>query len=329
MSRTIKPMVLAFVFVVLLMTGCSAPPKDMTGSQNDYGSNSDANHGEKPDSLPPNVDGSNDETVPGILNQKLVKSADITISAKDIEVAQTEIQAIAKQFDGYVYQMEQSQTNAQRYLTITIKVLSKNFDEAINLIKKLGTTSNVTLNVSDVTTQFIDTQARIKTLKTKEQTLNNILAKATSIEDILNIENNLQQTRQEIESYQGQLNVLKNSTDFSKLTVYVSDETGLAATQAQEAPWNKFSNQFKRGLRYWSNAAIELLASLLFLLPILVLFLLLGLIVRLILKRNPTFRTKRRRTSKNQPHYTPRSESESKLEKTDEESDVSSNRNSK
>ena len=129
-------------------------------------------------------------------------------------MAQVEVQRIAKQFSGYVYSMEQSQTKDRRYLTITIKVTSPNIDEAIDLIKKLGTTTNVILNVSDVTTQFIDTQAHIKTLKTKEETLNNILAKATTIEDILTIENSLQQTRQEIESYQGQLNVLKISGVF-------------------------------------------------------------------------------------------------------------------
>lgn len=303
MNQTFKRTLLALGLAAFLITGCSAAPKNMnttTGSQDDYYGEPGYDKGEKPDSLSPDRDGTTDPPS-GVLDQKLVKSAAITLSAKDIEIAQIEIQRIAKQFSGYVYYMEQSQTSDKRYLTITIKVISTSFDEVIELIKKLGTTTNVTLNVSDVTTQFIDTEAHIKTLKTKEETLNNILAKATTIEDILTIETNLQQTRQEIESYQGQLNALKNSTDFSKITIYVNDETGLATTQTPESPWARFSSQFNRGLRYWGNAAIDVAANILFLLPVLVLLLILGFIIRLLVKRNPNHWIRRRSTISRQP----------------------------
>ena len=328
MKQTLKRTLLAFGLAAFLITGCSIGPKNMnttTGSQDDFYGESGYDQGEKPGSPSPNTDGTVDQPSVDVSNQKLVKSSVISLSAKDIEMAQVEVQRIAKQFSGYVYSMEQSQTKDRRYLTITIKVTSPNFDEAIDLIKKLGTTTNVILNVSDVTTQFIDTQAHIKTLKTKEETLNNILAKATTIEDILTIENSLQQTRQEIESYQGQLNVLINSNDFSIITVYLEDETGLATTQTPESPWARFSSQFNRGLHYWGNAAIDVAANLLFLLPVLTLLLILGFIVRLLIKRNPKQRMSRRNLTTSQSKYQENIKDDLPLEKPENKSDPNSN----
>ncbi len=296
MDLKTKKIIAALSLSFMLLTGCSS----LTGRQNDdVGSPTESGgdmapiSDEKPGIVPPDWE-PGDQTTNLNNEQKLVKSATIAMTAKNIDTAQTEIDLIAKRFTGYVYHMQQSQTTERRYLTITIKVATAHFDEAIAQIRKLGTTSSVTLDVSDVTTQFIDTEARIKTLKTKEDTLTAILAKATEIEDILTIESSLQQTRQEIESYQGQLNALKNATDFSKISVQVSDETGLAVTQEPESPWDEFRSNFNRGLRYWADAAVDIVSGILFLLPVLIPLAIIALILRFLIRRNPNHWSKRR-----------------------------------
>ena len=272
-----------------LLTGCSAINDRLNVSSDTSGEGgvtAPTDQGLKPDFVPPDYN-NNDKTVELGNEQKLVKTATIAMTAKNIQTAQTEIDLIAKRYSGYVYYMQQSQTSEKRYLTITIKVATANFDTAIEEIKKLGTTSNVTLDVADVTTQFIDTEARIKTLKIKEETLIGILAKATEIQDILAIESSLQQTRQEIESYEGQLNALKNSTQFSRITVQVSDETGLATTEEPESAWDRFRNNFSKGLRYWADTAVDVISGIIFLLPVLLPLAVILFIARKVVRRNP------------------------------------------
>lgn len=294
MKRNWKSLVLSLFLVLAVLSGCSAINQRLeptTGGES--GGKAPVTDGVIPDeSFAPNPMPPDDKTQNLDNEQKLVKSASIELSAKDIQSAQTEIDLIARRYSGYVFHMQQSQTPQKRYLTITIKVATANFDAAIADIRKLGTATNVTFDVSDVTTQFIDTEARIKTLKTKEQTLITILAKASEIEDILAIETSLQQTRQEIESYEGQLNVLKNSTNFSRITVQVTDETGLVTTEEPESAWDRFRTNFEKGLRYWADTAVDVVSGFLFLLPVLIPLAVILLILRYFVRKNPRHWTK-------------------------------------
>ena len=295
MSLKLKKMVLALLLAVMVLSGCSAIGQRLdtdTGGGTESGGKAPVNDGVVPDEGMPEPMPPDDKTQNLDNEQKLVKSASVTLTAKDIQTAQTEIDLIAKRYDGYIFQMQQSQTTQKRYLTITIKVATGYFDAAIEDIRKLGTATNVTLDVSDVTTQFIDTEARIKTLKIKEDTLTAILAKATEIEDILAIETSLQQTRQEIESYEGQLNALKNSTNFSRITVQVTDETGLATTEEPTSAWDRFRTNFDKGLRYWADTAVDVVSGLLFLLPVLIPLGLILLVLRHFIRKNPRHWTK-------------------------------------
>ena len=240
-----------------------------------------------------------DESTSGSLpltgEQKLIRNGSISLRAENIETAQEEIRIIASRYAGYVFSLRQSQTSERRYLEVTIKIATDRFDEAIEDIKKLGSTSNITMDVRDVTTEFIDTEARIETLKVKEETLMNILAKATRIEDILLIESDLQTTRQEIESNQGRLNALTNATDYSTITINVSDTEGLAKTEDPLSPGARFRDNLSRGIRYWSNAAIDGISGLLFILPVLIPLTLILIVLLAIRRKLPSKRKERGR----------------------------------
>lgn len=278
MSPKLKNIIISLGMAVLLLSGCSAinerlnPPASTTApskGQTDEGSGGIVTDpGKKPDFVaqPPTTGTSGSITG----EQKLIKNGNLTLRAKNIETAQQEIDIIAKRYNGYIFSMRQSQTPEKRFLNITIKIAKDRFDDAVNDIKKLGQTSNVEMDVNDVTTQFIDTEARIKTLKVKETTLMSLLGRATEISDIIVIEESLQQTRQQIESYEGQLNALKNATDFSTITINVTDEEGLLVTEEPESLWERFTNNFSKGLAYWARVGVDLVSGAIFLLPILV-----------------------------------------------------------
>lgn len=285
MGSRFSKIILALAMAVMLIAGCSAnqsPTTDDRGGVVTPGEGKDFSDG---DELPP--EGPATGGVPITGEQKLIRNGSITLQAENIETAQEEIRIIASRYSGYVYSLRQSQTSERRYLEITIKVATDRFEEALTDIKTLGTTSNISMDVRDVTTEFIDTEARIETLKVKEQTLKEILAKATRIEDILQIENSLQETRQEIEASQGQLNALRNATDYSTITINVTDTEGLAKTEDPPSAAARFRENFSRGLRYWTNAAVDAISGLLFLIPVLIPLAVILLIVLTVARRRP------------------------------------------
>lgn len=283
---------MSFALAAFLLSGCSAieqltTPPASTGTSipaKDSSGGIVAN----PDQKPGYIGAPTTNTGAGNLTgeQKLIKNGSLTLRANNIETAQQEIDIIAKRYQGYIFSMQQTQTPEKRYLTVTIKVQKDHFDDAVNDIKKLGQTSNVQMDVNDVTTQFIDTEARIRTLKVKETTLVGLLARATEMSDIIALEDNLQQTRQQIESYEGQLNALKNATEFSTISVNVTDEVGIPVNEVPETLWTRFTNNFNNGLRYWARVGVDIVSGAIFLIPILIPLAVILLLIARISRRN-------------------------------------------
>ncbi len=75
------------------------------------------------------------------------------------------------------------------------------------------------ISSEDVTEEYYDSEARLKVLKAKEDRLLNLMNKANNITDIISIENELGQTRSEIEVLTGRLKYLSNATDYSLVNI--------------------------------------------------------------------------------------------------------------
>ena len=85
----------------------------------------------------------------------------------------------------------------------------------------LGRTSDLTTKATDVTGQYVDLQARITALQASRQQYLTILAKATTVGDVLAVQEQLDAIQSQIEQLQGQLQLLTSQTSYSTLTVTV------------------------------------------------------------------------------------------------------------
>ncbi|HWD53647.1 MAG TPA: DUF4349 domain-containing protein [Acidimicrobiales bacterium] len=106
---------------------------------------------------------------------------------------------------------------------ITLEVPVDNFSAVLKQAEQYGKTSNVSTKATDVTGQYIDLQARLSALEASRQQYLTILAKATSIGDILAVQEQLDSIQSQIEQLQGQLQVLTSETSYSTLNVTVSE----------------------------------------------------------------------------------------------------------
>ena len=96
-------------------------------------------------------------------------------------------------------------------------------DQFDNLIKRIEALAdkveNKGINTQDVTEEFIDVEARLKTKRELEARYSEILKQAKTVADILAIESQIANVRSEIESMTGRLNYLKNQVSFSTLNL--------------------------------------------------------------------------------------------------------------
>lgn len=165
-----------------------------------------------------------------IANRKVIMTAYVQIETSNLDSAVTQVRSLATGAGGYV---QSSSLNVfddnRKTCTVSIKVPQSAYESTLTEIRKLGTVKADRSSGSDVTSQYVDLTARLKNKKVEEARLLDIMAKANNTADILSVERELSRVQGEIESTQGQLNLLNNQVDFSTITVYITEPQPVVA----------------------------------------------------------------------------------------------------
>ncbi len=150
----------------------------------------------------------------------------LTVGRGDLNRTVTQLTGLAGAYGGFVAN-SQTQSGAASSGppsgSVTLQVPVDNFATVLKRAQALGKTSELTTKATDVTGQYVDLQARISALEASRQQYLTILAKATTVGDVLSVQEQLDGIQQQIEELQGQLQVLTSETSYSTLTVNVSE----------------------------------------------------------------------------------------------------------
>ena len=161
-------------------------------------------------------------------DRKIIRNADITIEVPSTTDAQHRVTSIAEAHGGFVVTSEAKQRESndpeQRTLDIklVVRVPSNQFGNAFDEIKKLaGNTPAEQVTSQDVTEDFIDLEARIKTQKALEVQFLEIMRQAHKIEDALEVQRQIAEVRTEIEKLEGRKRFLENRSSLSTINVNI------------------------------------------------------------------------------------------------------------
>jgi hypothetical protein len=135
---------------------------------------------------------------------------------------------------GYV--AGQTDTGTGRTASVTLTVRVPDQEAAITRLRALGTLDQVHTNAEDVTTQATDLDARIKEARISIARLEAILARTTSVRDVLTAESALTSRQQQLETMVLQRSRLSNQVSLATLTVAIT-ATPPAAVVAHRANW--------------------------------------------------------------------------------------------
>jgi len=154
------------------------------------------------------------------VERKIIKTGDFTFETKDINRTKVAVEKISKELNGYIANESQNNFDDRIQYHQTVRVPAEKFDTLLVQLELLATrvdTKNI--NTQDVTEEFIDVEARLKTKKELELRYLDLLKQAKNVSDIVSIEGQLATVRSEIESMEGRLTYLKNQVAFSTLHV--------------------------------------------------------------------------------------------------------------
>jgi hypothetical protein len=130
--------------------------------------------------------------------------------------------SIAGQFGGFV--TGSSTFDGQGDMksgTITLRIPADRFEEAVAALKRLGKVTAEDQSGQDVTQEFVDLEARLRHLRSQEAFYLRLMDQATSVSDMIQIQQQLQNVQLQIEQLQGHLQYLKDQTSFATIAVRI------------------------------------------------------------------------------------------------------------
>ncbi|MRG93452.1 DUF4349 domain-containing protein [Polyangium spumosum] len=152
-----------------------------------------------------------DGTVAVMRAPMLVYTARVNMAVFEVKSSLAEVESLARNLGGFL-----ARRNDQ---SITIRVPAARFDEAIRRIEKLGDMLSRDVQVEDVTEEYLDTEIRLKNARAVRERLEQLLAKATKVEESIQIEKELERVAETIERLEGRMKFLRDRAAFSTITV--------------------------------------------------------------------------------------------------------------
>lgn len=156
----------------------------------------------------------------------IVKTGDLGLLVADVNAAHASITAIRIRVGGE--QGDASFTESRsgmRSGDVSIWVPAGRFDEAMSDLKKLAIrVERESVSASDVSSQYVDMEARLKNLRVTETQFAEIMKRAGTISDVLSVAQALSNTRSEIERLEAQLAHLARRVALSSIHISLSEE---------------------------------------------------------------------------------------------------------
>ncbi|HTH70380.1 MAG TPA: DUF4349 domain-containing protein [Candidatus Saccharimonadales bacterium] len=169
--------------------------------------------------------GSNGVPVPQAFDptRSIILTANVAMKATDPWATADKAQAVATDLGGDVIGLNESGTKDDRVASLTLRVPSAQFTEALRRLRALDAdVTSSTVNGQDVSDQFVDLKARLAAKQAEEDRYNALLGRAATVDEILKVDAALSNVRTQIEQLQGQVNSINSRTQFSTITVSVS-----------------------------------------------------------------------------------------------------------
>jgi len=166
--------------------------------------------------------GSNGVPVPQAFDptRSIILTANVAMKATDPWATADKAQAVATDLGGDVIGLNESGTKDDRVASLTLRVPSAQFTEALRRLRALDAdVTSSTVNGQDVSDQFVDLKARLAAKQAEEDRYNALLTRAATVDEILKVDAALSNVRTQIEQLQGQVNSINSRTQFSTITV--------------------------------------------------------------------------------------------------------------
>ncbi len=157
------------------------------------------------------------------VDRMVIRTASMALLVEDVTASLNEITNLANVNGGYVINSDKREDQSRLYASINFRVDAAKFSDTLQALRNLAVdVRSESTTGQDVTEEYVDLDAQLRNLEASETQLLALMEKAGKVEEILQVQQQLTNTRGQIEQIKGRMQYLQQSTSLS--SIYVSLE---------------------------------------------------------------------------------------------------------
>jgi hypothetical protein len=148
----------------------------------------------------------------------------LTVRVRDVGAAAGKVEGIVTQAGGFL--AESTRTEEERAL-FSLRVPAERLDSVLDQLSGLGRATDRTVTAKDVTDEVFDLDARLQNKKALRDRIRQHLAAASTLQEVLAVEEQLARLQTDIDSLEGQIGRLRSQVTLSQVSLNLERETQL------------------------------------------------------------------------------------------------------
>jgi predicted anti-sigma-YlaC factor YlaD len=200
------------------------------------------------------------DKLPPSTGPMIIRTAELSLITKEFDKARANLEAILKRHRGYVGELKAGGTTGSgRTLTATLRVPADQLDATLTEVKTLGRVESESQSGQDVTSQYVDLQARLSNARNTEQRLTDLLRNRTGkLSDVLEVEQELDRVRGEIEQMEAERKNMSNQVSYATLNATIAEDYKAQLQVVPPSTSTRLSNAAVEGYRSMADGVVSL-----------------------------------------------------------------------
>lgn len=189
----------------------------------------------------------------GTDGRKIIRTASVSMETTDFDASVAALEQRVSEFNGWIASSElqgSSRYDSSRYAWYTLRIPSAKMEAFLSGAEEFGTVLSSSRGSNEITTEYYDTEARLKSLQVQEERLLAILEKADTLDSVIQLENALSDVRYQIESLTSTLRRYDDLVDMATVELSLREVTSTSPVSGTpKTLGERISQQFSGSLR--------------------------------------------------------------------------------
>lgn len=157
-------------------------------------------------------------------NKKIIKNGSLDMTAKDVEEAYGKLLQYVQAKGGYEFSRNLQGNSSYKSMSVVFKVPPTELDGIMAYAGDCGDVINTRTSTDNITADYTDVEIRLNTKKKALEKYYGFLANATTMEEIIMLQQQIDQLTADIESYEERLRLWNSQISESTLEVLIQQE---------------------------------------------------------------------------------------------------------